>query len=65
MIDLTKPTCDGRTDPTGKCDASHSLHCCHFAVSMRIGRLSGWRCVKCGKRSQAWTEVQDGEVPAI
>lgn len=65
MIDLTKPTCDERTDTRGKCDPSHELHCCHFAVTMRIGNLSGYRCVKCGKRSKAWTEVPDGEVPAI
>lgn len=47
----------------GKCDPTHSLHCCHtaYAVKERIARnsvLCGWRCTFCKKESRGWVLIR-------
>lgn len=53
-------TCDGLSDPTGRCDPRHPIHCCHFATTVFVdaGRpgwvLVGYECKKCGKTSRLY-----------
>ncbi len=63
MTNEAKDTCDGESSPTGRCDPSHPLHCCHLAItgSQDAGPmivLFSW-CTKCGKRSRTKTLVKN------
>jgi hypothetical protein len=56
---MSAETCGGLSDPGGRCDPKHPVHCCHFATTAHVdvpGRpnwvLMGYVCRKgCGKVS--------------